>query len=91
MRTAIYLLIVISKQIIMNTKHLEEVKNLKYLRATMSKDGLSTVEVKNRLAMAIPSLSRLFRILRISDISLSSKLIHYEFVVLTPHLYKCGN
>ena len=75
----------------MNAKHLEEVNNLKYLRATVSKDGRSTVEVKTRLAMATPSLSRLFRILRSSDISLSSKLIHYKCVVLLIPLYRCGN
>ena len=56
-------------KMIMNAMHLEEVNNCKYLGTTASNDGRSTVDFTTRLAMTTPSLTRLFRILRSSEIS----------------------
>ena len=73
----------------MNGKQLEEVDNFKYLGATITKDGRSSVEVKTRFAMATSALARLFRIWKSSDISFSSKFKLYKSLVLSIALYGC--
>jgi len=46
----------------MNGEKLEEVTRVKYLGATMSKDGTSTAEVRIRIAMATVAIARLSKL-----------------------------
>ena len=78
-----------SANIMMNGEQLEEVETFKYLGATITRDGRSTVEVKSRLAMATSSMARLFRIWKSKEISFTSKFKLYKSLVLSIALYGC--
>ena len=73
----------------MNRVQLEEVDSFKYLGATVTKKGRSTVEVKTRLAMATSALARLFKIWKSNNISFSTKFKLYKSLVLSIALYGC--
>ena len=76
-------------QISMNGQQLEEVMAFKYLRATLTKDGRSTAEIKIRLAIATASMAKLNKIWSSKDVSFSTKIKLYKTLVLSTLLYGC--
>ena len=76
-------------QINMNGQQLEEVMAFKYVRATLTKDGRSTAEIKMRLAIATASMAKLNKIWSSKDVSLSTKIKLYEILVPSTLLYGC--
>ena len=73
----------------MNGKQLEEVNAFKYLGATMTKDGRSTVEIKTRIAIATSTMTKLDKIWKNKYISFPTKLRLYKALVLSTLLYGC--
>ena len=76
-------------QITMNGQQLEEVVAFKYLGATLTKDGLSTAEIKIRLAIATASVVKLNKIWSSKDTSFATKIKLYKTLVLSTLLYGC--
>ena len=76
-------------QITMNGQQLEEVDAFKYLGATLTKDGRSTIEIKTRLAIAISTMAKLDKIWSSKDISFPTKIKLYKALVLSILLYGC--
>ena len=74
----------ISSDVSMNGQKLEEVTRLKYLEATLCKDGTCSAEVRIRIASA---MSRLNRIWRCNTISSASKFKVYKSLVTSILLY----
>lgn len=76
-------------EIYMNGQQLEEVDAFKYLGATLTKDGRSTIEIKTRLAIATSAMAKLSKIWRSREISFSTKMKLYKSLVLSILLYGC--
>ena len=76
-------------QITMNGQQLEEVDACKYLGATLTKDGRSTIEIKTRLAIATSTMTKLNKIWSSKDISFPTKIKLYKALVLSILLYGC--
>ena len=64
-------------QITMNGQQLEEMDAFKYLGATLTKDGQSTIEIKTRLAIATSTIAKLDKIWSSKDISFPTKIKLY--------------
>ena len=75
--------------ITMNGQKLEEVEGFKYLGATLTKDGRSTIEVKTRLAAATSAMAKLNKIWGSRTISFNTKLKLFKSLVLSILLYGC--
>ena len=75
--------------ITMNSETLESVDKLKYLGATLTKDGKNEKEIKIRLAIANSSLVNLNTIWKSRSISLRTKIHLYKFLILSILLYGC--
>ena len=73
----------------MNGEQPEEVMAFKYLRATLTKDGRSTAEIKIRLAIATASMAKLNKIWSSKDVSFSTKIKLYKTLVLSTLFYAC--
>ena len=78
-----------SADITMNGQKLEKVEAFKYLGATLTKDGRSSMEVKIRLATATAAMAKLEKIWRNKSISLPTKIKLYRSLVLSILLYGC--
>ena len=74
---------------IRNGQQLKEVMALKYLGATLTKDGRSTAEIKIGLATATASMAKLNKIWSSKDVSFSTKKKLYKTLVLSTLLYGC--
>ena len=72
----------------MNGQMLEEVTGLKYLGATLCKDGICSAEII-RIASAMAAMARLNRIWRCNTISFASKFKLYKTLVTSILLYGC--
>ena len=72
----------------MNGQKLEEVTSLKYLGATLCKDGTCS-EVRIRLASAMAAMDRLNRTWPCSTINFASKFKLCKFLVTSILLYGC--
>ena len=79
----------ISSDVSMNGQKLEEVTRLKYLEATLCKDGTCSAEVHIRIAYAIAAMATLNRIWRCNTISFARKFKLYKSLVITSLLYGC--
>ncbi|XP_070177895.1 uncharacterized protein [Littorina saxatilis] len=74
--------------ITMNGEPLEEVSSFKYLRATLSKDGTCTAEMRIRIATATAAMARLNRVWK-SSISFQTKVKLFKLLVVSIPLYGC--
>jgi hypothetical protein len=73
----------------MNDVCLEEVNTFKYLGATLSSDGKSITEIKNRMALATAALSNLTTLWKSRKIKFKVKFKLYNSLVLSVLLYGC--
>ena len=78
-----------SADISINGQKLEEVTSLKYIVATLCKDGTCSAEVRIRIASAIAAMARLNRNWRCNTISFASKIKLYNSLVTYILLYCC--
>ena len=76
-------------QISMNGQQIQEVTAFKYLGATPTKDGRSSMEIKAHLAIAKASAAKLNNIWSSKDTSLSTKINLYKALTLPTLLYDC--
>jgi len=67
----------------------EEVESFTYLGANITKDGVGTVDVKKRVALASAQFKRLSNIWQASDISRKTKTSLFKSLVLSVLLYGC--
>ena len=79
----------ISSDVSMNGQKLEEVTRLKYLEATLCKDGTCSAEVHIRTASAMVAMARLNQIWQCNTISSASKFKLYKSLVTSILLYSC--
>ena len=79
----------ISVDISMNGQKLVKVTSLKYLGATLCKDGTSSAEVRIRIASAMAATTRLNRIWRCNTISFASKFKLYKSLATSTFIYGC--
>ena len=61
----------------------------KYLGAPLTKDELSTAEIKIRLSIATASMAKLNKIWSRKDVNFSTKIKLYKTLVLSTLLYSC--
>ena len=77
-------------EISMNGQQLEEVTAFKYVGARLTKDGLSTVEIKTRLAIATDSMTNLKKRHGAAKMSASLQgLIHTDLSDCPPFFTVC--
>ena len=76
-----------SADISMNSQKLEEVTSLKYLGATLCKDGTCSEEIHIRIASGMAAMARFNRIWQSNTISFASKL--HKSLVTSILLYGC--
>ena len=76
-----------SADIGMNAQKLKEVTSLKYLGATLCKNGTCSVEICIRIASAMATTARLNRIWQCNTISFKSKFKLYKSLVTSILLY----
>ena len=79
----------ISADISMNGRKLEEVTSVKYLGATLCKDGTYSTEIHIRIGSAMATVVRLSRIWQSNAISFTSKLKLYQSLVISILLCSC--
>ena len=72
----------ISADVSMNGQGLEEVTSFKYLRATLCKDGICSVEISIRIASAMAAMARVNGIWRYNTISFANKFKLYGLLSL---------
>ena len=77
-----------SVSIIMDGEKLEEVSSLKYLGATLTKDGTCKAEICIQIATATAVMARLTRVWK-SNISFWTKFKLYKSLVISTLLYGC--
>ena len=77
-----------SVSIIMDGEKLEEVSSLKYLGATLTKDGTCKTEICIQIATATAVMARLTRVWK-SNISFQTKFKLYKSLVISILLYGC--
>ena len=75
--------------IIMNNTCLEEVATFKYLGSSLSVDGRSILNIKNRIALATAAMSNLQVLWKSRKISFTVKFKLYKTLVLSVLLYGC--
>ena len=73
----------------MNDTVLEEVESFKYLGATISSDGKSLTEIKNRIALATGAISNLTVLWKCRKISFTVKFKLYNTLILSVLMYGC--
>ena len=73
----------------MTGQKLEDVTNFKYLGATLCKDGTCSAEIRIRIAPAMVPMTRLNRVWRSNNISLTSKFKLHKSLVTSIFLYGC--
>ena len=79
----------ISADISMNGQRLEGVTSLKYLGATLCKDGTCSAEVRIRTASAMVAMARLHRTGHCNTISFARKVKLYKSLVTSIPFYSC--
>ena len=79
----------ISADISMNGQRLEGVTSLKYLGATLCKDGTCSAEIRIGIASAMTAMARLNRIWRSNTIMFASKFKLYNSLATSILLYGC--
>lgn len=72
-----------------NGEQLEQVKSFKYLGATITADGSSDKEVKNRIAIATNSLAKLQKTWSSRGITTKNKIKLLRAIVQAVMLYAC--
>ena len=75
--------------IMLNCQKLEEVDSFKYLGSTLTKDGISTMEVKTKLSLAASAMTRLNVIWKNKSISFPTKLKLFKSLEVSIILYGC--
>ena len=71
----------------MNDEPLEVVDKFKYLSATLTKDVKSEIEINIRMAIETFTLVRLITIFKSRNISLQTKILLYNSLILSILLY----
>ena len=68
---------------------LEDVDHFKYLGSILNRDGISTQEIRARIAQATAALAKLNPILQSKKISLPVKVKLYKSLIVSTFLYGC--